>query len=193
MTPPEEKAKNYVMEKLQKILQRNLKLSKDASRFDIVSEEDGIVAIVHDQIGLKKRQLNNQQEMSLVKKWLDLKREKNAIAKFLIFTEPQMLSAFKRLRNNTEEIQDESVKLILINFPVYDNSKGQICKNCSDETLTNAGIHSLLRFGFLNFEKLDQVIQKQFSTYLKRKGLQIPEKRPKKQGKNTSKPRAKTN
>lgn len=156
---------NYVSEKLQNILQAKIELSD--GQFDMICKEVGkeSVIMVHDQIGIgDNRCLNKQQENILLKKWHTLNGEKNS-EKFLVFTDPMMFYAFKRLRNNTEEI-DESVKLALINYPVYDNSERQICENCSDETLTNSSIHALLRHGFINYEDLDPDIQERFTSFL---------------------------
>ena len=159
MTPLEEEVK----EKLEKILKEKLKVVSNREPFDIVDEHTSgaeIIIEVHSDIGLKENgQLTKKQENSLLGKWHKLERKEDVSKKYLIFTDPQMFSAFKRLRYNDRALQDESIKLGLINYPVYNNSKAQITKICSDETLTNAAIISLLKFGLLEFEKLPQYIQ----------------------------------
>ena len=182
MTPLEEEVKK----KLEKFLNKKLVLTPGES-FDIVDEPTSgaeIIIKIHDGNARhswfdKNGQLLTFEEGALLREWHSLERKKNVDRKYLIFTDPQMFWAFKRLRNNTKGIQDKSVKLGLINYPVYDNSKGQIMKNCDDKVLTNAGIISLLRFGFLDFEKLDQHIKDNILDVLRKKNLLSWKKIPK--------------
>ncbi len=126
MTPPEEEVKK----KLEKFLNAKLVLTP-GKPFDIVDEEtsgDEIIIKIHDGNTKhswldKNGQLLKLVEGALLREWHSLERKKNVDRKYLIFTDPQMFWAFKRLRNNTKGIQDKSVNLGLIHYPVNDNSK----------------------------------------------------------------------
>ena len=130
---------------------------------DLFFEHDkfDLVVDVHDSVEINKwGNISQREKDKILRKIVELDLEKTVsdklLKKYVIFTDSDMFLEYKKDEHVAEFA---SIKLDVINFPVFPNLNREISNLIKNKELTTGGIIGALKLGFLKYDKLPQSLE----------------------------------